>query len=229
MEGAVQRDPNNTQAWFELGVKQQENERERQAISALQRALELDPTHRPSWLALAISHTNEGDRRGTYQAIQSWVRLNERYRDVTSAFAAQGTGSDEGDEFQKLITCLIAMARDTQGAEVDADVQIALATLLNANEVNPFGSFVRTRSNDPFRRKTQDYHRAHDCFRTALSVRPDVRKPLINLYTQNSYAKYSGLAIVQPGGCNAGQRRPGRGSPPVLLSSIRNQPSLYQG
>ncbi|KAH9176753.1 hypothetical protein EDB89DRAFT_1939738 [Lactarius sanguifluus] len=153
MEAAVQRDPNNPQAWFELGVRQQENERERQAISALLRALQLDPTHMPSWLALAISYTNEGDRQGTYQAVQSWIRQNERYSDIVSAFeAAHGTGSDEVDEFQKLISCLIAVARGTQGAEVDADVQIALAALLNTNE---------------------DYHRAQDCFRAALSVRPD--------------------------------------------------------
>ena len=136
MEAAVQRDPNNTQAWFELGVKQQENERERQAISALQHALQLDPSHLPSWLALAISYTNEGDRHGTYQAIQNWVKHNKRYRDIVSAFEAHGTGlDDEEDEFQKLISCLIAMARGTQDAEVDADVQIALATLLNTNEV----------------------------------------------------------------------------------------------
>ncbi|KAI9456511.1 hypothetical protein BJY52DRAFT_1204739 [Lactarius psammicola] len=134
MEAAVQRDPNNPQAWFELGVKQQENERERQAISALQRALQLDPAHLPSWLALAISYTNEGDRHGTYQAVQSWVRQNERYRDIVSAFEAHGTGSDAKEEFQKLISCLIAMARGNQSAEVDADVQIALATLLNTNE-----------------------------------------------------------------------------------------------
>jgi peroxin-5 len=153
MEAAVQREPNNTQAWFELGVKQQENERERQAISALQQALQTDPTHLPSWLALAISYTNEGDRHGTYEAIRNWVKHNERYRDIVSALEAQGTGSDnEVDEFQKLISCLIAMARGTQGTEVDADVQIALATLLNTNE---------------------DYQRARDCFRAALSVRPD--------------------------------------------------------
>ncbi len=136
MEAAVQRDLTNAQAWFELGVKQQENERERQAISALERALQFDPTHLPSLLALAISYTNEGDRHGTYQAVQSWVRENERYHDIVPAFDALDTGSSEGDEFQKLIGCLIAMARATQGsAEVDADVQIALATLLNTNEV----------------------------------------------------------------------------------------------
>ncbi|KAF8270265.1 hypothetical protein EI94DRAFT_1723182 [Lactarius quietus] len=151
MEAAVQREPNNTQAWFELGVKQQENERERQAISALQHALQLDPSHLPSWLALAISCTNEGDRHGTYEAVQNWVKHNERYRDIVSAFETYGP-ADDGDEFQQLISCLIAMARGAQGAEVDADVQIALATLLNTNE---------------------DYQRARDCFRAALSVRPD--------------------------------------------------------
>ena len=69
MEAAVQRDPLNAHAWFQLGVKQQENEREGKAIQALRRALELDPTHLPSWLALAISHTNEGNRHGTYEAM----------------------------------------------------------------------------------------------------------------------------------------------------------------
>ena len=142
MEAAVQRDPTDARAWFELGVKQQEKEREQQAISALQRALELDPTHLPSWLALAISYTNEGDRHGAYQTILNWVRHNEKYRDIVAAFEeSNGGGMDSIENFQKLIGCLISMARgiaqpDTSSAEVDADVQIALAVLLNTNEVN---------------------------------------------------------------------------------------------
>jgi peroxin-5 len=142
MEAVVQRDPNNARAWYELGVKQQENEREQQAISALQHSLELDPTHLPSWLAIAISYTNEGDRRGTYEAIQNWIKYNEAYRDIVDTYRAGDGGELNGtDQFQKLIDCLIAMARsfsrpDTGGDdEVDADVQIALAVLLNTNEV----------------------------------------------------------------------------------------------
>ncbi|KAI0268778.1 hypothetical protein BC834DRAFT_867179 [Gloeopeniophorella convolvens] len=154
MEAVVQRDPNNARAWFELGVKQQENEREQQAIQALQRALELDPTHLPSWLALAISYTNEGDRQGTYQAVQSWVEHNTKYRGVVEAFEEEeGAPIVGSDEFQRLIGCLIAMARGVaRPDEVDADVQIALAVLLNTNE---------------------DYARAQDCFQAALSVRPE--------------------------------------------------------
>jgi len=44
------------------------------------------------------------------------------------------------------------MARGDTSGEVDADIQIALAVLLNTNE---------------------DYEKAHDCFRAALEVRPD--------------------------------------------------------
>jgi peroxin-5 len=142
MEAVVQRDPSNARAWYELGVKQQENEREQQAISALQRSLELDPTHLPSWLALAISFTNEGDRRGTYEAIQNWIKYNEAYRDIVDAYEAGDDGESNGaGQFKELIGCLIAMARGLSrpgmGDDdvVDADVQIALAVLLNTNEV----------------------------------------------------------------------------------------------
>ncbi|KAL9711601.1 hypothetical protein Ac2012v2_004672 [Leucoagaricus gongylophorus] len=51
LEAAVQRDMTKARAWYELGVRQQENEREHQALQALKRAVELDPTHLPSWLA----------------------------------------------------------------------------------------------------------------------------------------------------------------------------------
>lgn len=137
----MQRDPTNARAWYELGVKQQENEREQQAIWALQRALELDPTHLPSWLALAVSYTNEGDRHGTYEAVQNWVRNNGAYRDIVTAYDANhGAASSGTDEFQALIDCLIAMARGVSqpgmsNTEIDADVQIALAVLLNTNGV----------------------------------------------------------------------------------------------
>ena len=138
----MQRDPSNARAWYELGVKQQENEREQLAISALQRSLELDSTHLPSWLALAVSYTNEGNRHGTYEAIQNWIKYNGAYRDIVDAYQAGDGGESNGtDQFQTLIGCLIAMARGiswpgtTHDDEVDADVQIALAVLLNTNEV----------------------------------------------------------------------------------------------
>ena len=57
------------------------------------------------------------------------------------------------ERFAWLIECLIVMARSDVGAgEVDADIQIALAVLLNTNE---------------------EYEKAQDCFKTALAVRPE--------------------------------------------------------
>lgn len=137
MEAAVQRNPSNAAIWYELGVKQQENEREGKALQALQRAVELDPSLLPAWLALAISYTNDNDRQGTYQAISQWVHRNDRYMDAADRFRA-GHPLREGavmtEKFTYLIDCLIAMARSGSG-EVDADIQIALAVLLNSHEV----------------------------------------------------------------------------------------------
>lgn len=173
LEAAVQRDPQSAPAWFDLGVKQQENEREPDAILALKRALEIDPTHLPAWLALAVSYTNENDRTAADGAIEQWVRHNSRYEAVVNQFFAttgalnqdadQGAGVSQLRHRSELVDCLMAMAREgAQRGEVDADVQIALAVLLNTSE---------------------DYVKAQDCFKAALAVRPEV--------SSNSFCSYS--------------------------------------
>ncbi|OBZ68192.1 Peroxisomal targeting signal 1 receptor [Grifola frondosa] len=155
MEAAVQRDPTNARGWFELGVRQQENEREQKAVHALRRALELDPSHLASWLALAVSHTNEGNRQGAYSAIREWVERNERYAPAVAQFRAQNPSTadrSQTERFAGLMQCLMSMVRSNASGEIDADIQIALAVLLNTNE---------------------EYDKAQDCFTTALAVRPD--------------------------------------------------------
>ncbi|KAI0823725.1 TPR-like protein [Trametes gibbosa] len=155
LEAAVQRDPLNAARWYELGVKQQENEREQKAVRALRRALELEPTHLPSWLALAVSHTNEGDRVGAYNTIREWIGRNERYAAAVASFRAQnpeGASPTQGEKLTHLMHCLMSIVRENAGGEIDADIQIALAVLLNTNE---------------------DYAKARDCFVTALAVRPN--------------------------------------------------------
>ncbi|KAG8918405.1 hypothetical protein FRC01_001874 [Tulasnella sp. 417] len=158
-EAYVQRHPHDAQAWFELGVRQQENEREGRAILALQRALELDPTLLPAWLSLATSHTNEGNRQEACNALQQWIIHNEQYKIISAKYhllsqPSQGFVSMR-EKREALVNCLIEMA--TRASEVgvqgiDADVQIALAVLLNTSD---------------------DYDKAVDCFKAALEVRPD--------------------------------------------------------
>ncbi|KAF9010527.1 hypothetical protein BDQ17DRAFT_1387762 [Cyathus striatus] len=118
LEAAVQHDMLNAQ---------QENEREHKALQALRRAVEIDPTHLPTWLALAVSYTNDGNRQETYNTIREWVLRNEKY-------ATANTSAYITERYNQLIQCLIAMARSNLSGEVDADIQIALAVLLNTNE-----------------------------------------------------------------------------------------------
>ena len=138
LESNVQRDMTNARAWYELGIKEQESEREHKAVLALRRALELDPSHLESWLALAISLTNENNRTGADEAILEWVKRNERYAEVVKSIdlpeRMQEGYSENMSIHTQLINCLIAMAR-SRTDEIDADVQIALAALLNVNEV----------------------------------------------------------------------------------------------
>ncbi|KAL1743363.1 TPR-like protein [Schizophyllum fasciatum] len=156
LEAAVQRDPSNAAAWYELGVKQQESEREQKALLALQRSVALDATHMPAWLALAVSYTNDNQRAGTYNAIREWLSRNEKLAPAIAQFRASHPElSDEAStarQYTDLVECLMHVIRSDASGEVDADVQIALAIMLNTNE---------------------EYVKACDCFRTALDVRPD--------------------------------------------------------
>ncbi|KAJ3910324.1 hypothetical protein F5879DRAFT_1013201 [Lentinula edodes] len=155
LEAAVQQDVSNASAWFELGVKQQEHERETQALQALKRATELDPSYLPGWLALAVSYTNDGRRLEAYEAIREWVLRNDDHRDILQQHLSQHPSSEEAtiqEKFKQLVQCLITMAQQSAFGQIDADIQIALAVLFNSNE---------------------EYGKAQDCFRAALSIRPD--------------------------------------------------------
>ncbi|KAG1878314.1 hypothetical protein F4604DRAFT_1580353 [Suillus subluteus] len=153
LEAAVQRDVNNAAAWYELGVKQQENEREKKAVQALERSVELDPTHLGAWLALSVSYTNDNNRMGVYNAVKEWAIRNPKYNHVVQNATLTAATNVSPPDFEALIECLISMARSTdEVGGVDADVQVALAVLLNT---------------------TDEYNKAQDCFLTALAVRPN--------------------------------------------------------
>ncbi|CAE6368077.1 unnamed protein product [Rhizoctonia solani] len=154
-EAIVQRDPTNAQAWFALGVKQQENEREQHAIDALREAVLQDPSCMPAYLALAVSYANEGDRTSVHRAIGDW--MTGRGAKVRKVGGLGELGVMEGvasveEIHHEYVSGLLNMARQSSNGEIDADIQIALGVLLNTME---------------------DYSKAQDCFRTALAVRPD--------------------------------------------------------
>lgn len=105
----------------------------------MQRAVDLDPSHLSSWLALAISFTNDNNRQGTYDAVYEWVSRNGKYDEAVMQFRSQipeGRNLTLVERYNQLIECLITMARSDMTGDIDADIQIALAVLLNTNEVS---------------------------------------------------------------------------------------------
>ncbi|WFD32118.1 hypothetical protein MSPP1_003161 [Malassezia sp. CBS 17886] len=148
-EAQVQAEPRSADAWYGLGMRQQENEREKQAIAALRKAVDLDPHMKDAWLALAVSYTNENDRTEALESIERWIHASDEYRDAVRAYL--NARDTHADRHTRLARVLMAMARSRTG-EVDADVQVALGVLFNASN---------------------EYDKAVDCFATALEVRPD--------------------------------------------------------
>ncbi|KAG0314674.1 Peroxisomal membrane signal receptor PTS1 [Dissophora globulifera] len=151
LEAAVQKDPMDAAAWHQLGLRQQENERETMAIAALLKAVETNPKELNAWLALAVSYTNENCRVDAYDALQSWIENSDQYKGVKSAVTG-GQGRLAQERHDYVTGLFLEAARTNPGENLDPDVQIALGILFNVSE---------------------EYEKAVDCFRAALNLRPD--------------------------------------------------------
>lgn len=151
-EAEVRQDPENARKWFELGCRQQENERESAAIAALQKAVELDPKLLDAWMSLAVSYTNENLRGDAYDALQTWVQGHESYKLLPAVARVKGTASRQGEDRHELLTnAFLEAVRSRSSDKMDPDVQIGLGILFNISE---------------------EYEKAIDCFQAALGARP---------------------------------------------------------
>lgn len=169
-EQEVLNDPDSASAWYSLGVKQQENEREDLAIQALRQAIKLDPELSDAMLALSISYSNENRRAEALVEIERWIQAEiskvPHYRRVLSPTNHPTSSATQTQELLgdpetlklrhvRLTNQLLELARlggrVPDAASVDPDVQIALGVLFNSND---------------------EFQKACDCFGTALAVRP---------------------------------------------------------
>ncbi|KAJ2100036.1 hypothetical protein GGI09_002477 [Coemansia sp. S100] len=151
LESAVTQTPQDAQVWLQLGLKQQENEQEQAAIAALRKAISLDANSLDAHLALAVSYTNEGYQMDAYDELHEWVSRHDRYKVLVPGSAPEGMGSS--DTRKAYVQSLyIKAARMTPGQDWDPDVQVALGVLFNISS---------------------EYDKAVDCFKAALSKRPD--------------------------------------------------------
>lgn len=149
LEAKAQLSASDANAWKELGLRQQENERDGAAIAALRQAVKMNPNLLDGWLALAVSYTNENCRADAYDALESWMAHHEHYRHLVKNV---GKGKMNADSRHAYITNMfLEAARSSPGEEMDADVQVGLGVLFNVSE---------------------EYDKAIDCFKAALASKP---------------------------------------------------------
>lgn len=159
LEAVVQLNPGNYEAWYLLGLGQQENENDKAAISAFTRALTPPATAKAnqetianSWLGIAVSYANENCRVEAMQALENLLRCQRSYRNCIVGRSS----SDDLTLMDRVIQSLLNAVKKTTGEreEVgDARIQTALGIALNM---------------------IGEHEKAGDCFRAALLKRPEV-------------------------------------------------------
>ncbi|KAJ1918524.1 hypothetical protein H4219_002538 [Mycoemilia scoparia] len=150
LEASVNKNPQDARAWTLLGIKQQENEQEQASIAALRKAISIDPNALDAHIALAVSYTNENYHTDAYGELHEWLSRHPKYKSIVPHNGAERMKSptNRKEYVQELF---LQAARQAPGQEWDPDVQIALGVIFNISE---------------------EYDKAVDCFRAALSKRP---------------------------------------------------------
>ncbi|KAJ7993483.1 hypothetical protein DPEC_G00272890 [Dallia pectoralis] len=161
LEGAIQQDPQDSEAWQVLGTTQAENENEQAAIVSLQRCLELHPNNLQALMALAVSLTNTGMRQEACEALLCWLRHNAKYRHLLkdkTHLAGSPASQRRMSRVSTAGSSLLPEVKDLfleavqQNLDTDPDLQTGLGVLYNLSS---------------------EFNKAVEAFNAALSVRPD--------------------------------------------------------
>jgi peroxin-5 len=134
-------DPESSRAWFDLALKQQELERDDQAIRALLQCIALDPDCKEAYLALSVSYTNEGMIREGHSVLERWVSGGGKIGQDSDT-GRLDLGQNKLERHRILTKELMRMARMMPEGDIDADVQVALGVLFNASEVRRQGGLL---------------------------------------------------------------------------------------
>ncbi|CAI5759653.1 unnamed protein product [Candida verbasci] len=153
-EAAIQKNEQHIDAWLKLGEVQTQNEKEIAGISALEKCLELHPENSEALMNLAISYINEGYDNAAFATLERWI--STKYPQIAEKARLENPTITDEDRFSlnKRVTELFMNAAQLSPdqANMDPDVQMGLGVLFYANE---------------------DFDKTIDCFKAALSIKPD--------------------------------------------------------
>lgn len=151
-EAACQKDPSQALYWQYLGTSQAENEHDSSAILALKKCVQLQPDNLTALMALAVSHTNQSDAREACENLFLWIIRNPHYSSLVPEEYKTTTLEVVTSEKLRRVRDMYLQAARLSPQPLDADIQCGLGVLLNL---------------------TGEYSKAADCFRAALSARPE--------------------------------------------------------
>eukprot|EP00928_Gymnodinium_smaydae_P077985 TRINITY_DN6157_c0_g1_i1.p1 TRINITY_DN6157_c0_g1~~TRINITY_DN6157_c0_g1_i1.p1 ORF type:complete len:761 (-),score=185.40 TRINITY_DN6157_c0_g1_i1:55-2238(-) len=149
LEAEVQRNPESSEGWRQLGQLYAEMDQDVEAIQCLRKGHEVDPYNLDSLLALGVSCTNELDQLEALKYLREWIENHE-----THQVLAQGLDRPPNYEYEawrQQVTMLFNKAAEAN--PLDSDVFVALGVMQNINRdyeaaIRALATACRLRPND---------------------------------------------------------------------------------
>ncbi|CAJ0957684.1 unnamed protein product, partial [Mesorhabditis belari] len=152
-EAATQQNPQDAQAWCNLGLSLAENEYDTRAITAFRKCLEIDSGNKEALLGISVSLANESLENDALEHLEKWVVAHTGGDPKTVSRPAPTYSSFlDHHVFGQVEEKFLDVARRQEGAG-DADLQNALGVLYNLN---------------------RNFERATECLKLAVSHKPQV-------------------------------------------------------
>uniref|UniRef100_A0A0N5AGJ3 TPR_REGION domain-containing protein n=1 Tax=Syphacia muris TaxID=451379 RepID=A0A0N5AGJ3_9BILA len=129
LESLLQKDYNDSKAWYLLGLCQAENEDDRSAICAFKQSANLNPSNGNVYLALATSLANESLNKAALEQLNYWIHSHPKYKNFLRLFLQPVNNIQSDDEvFAKIEQKFLHVVR-CKSNQNDADLQNALGIL----------------------------------------------------------------------------------------------------
>lgn len=189
LEAEVQRNPESSEGWRQLGELWAQMDQDVEAIQCLRKGHEVDPYNLDSLLALGVSCTNELDQVEALKYLRSWIEHHDDFADLLSGLAEPTLHDLE--ILRQQVTDLFHAASDRN--PTDADVFVALGVIENINRNYGAASLAlaqacRLRPNDStcwnkLGATLANSGRSEDaliCYHQALSLKPNYPRTWAN-------------------------------------------------